>query len=632
MLAPAKPFALCAARCATLRHPPLATGPAAFPVDTSQDPQDPATPPRTPEDVQGDFRSGRLFARLWRGYLHRHVGGMALAFGLMVIEGSTLGALSWMLEPLFDRVFVGGDGGLVLWVGLGIFGLFLVRAGTSIANRTILTSISLKSSTAMQADLLEHMLALDGQFFQDNAPGALIERVQGDTLAVQNVWQVIITGAGRDLVTLISLFAVAISVAPNWTMFAVIGVPLLIAPTVVAQRYVRRKTRQMRAQSGDRATRLDEIFHGIVAVKLNRMEGYQLSRFRQIVNRIVTAQVKTATIKATIPAMIDVITGLGFFLVLMVGGREIIAGERTVGEFMSFFTAMALAFQPLRRLGAISGTWQTAAASLERLYRLFDLPPRIVSPARPLPRRNPASTEIVMRDVQFAYGGQPVLRGLNLTARAGEVTALVGPSGAGKSTVFGLLTRLIEPQSGQITLGGTAIEQMELGALRDLFSVVTQDAPLFDETLRENILLGHTVDEARLEAVLHAAHVADFLPALPQGLDSPAGPRGSNLSGGQRQRVAIARALLRNAPILLLDEATSALDTKSEQAVQAALEHLSAGRTTLVIAHRLATVRNAHKILVMDKGRVVEEGTHDALLAQGGLYAGLYRLQFASDS
>ncbi|MCB2117527.1 MAG: ATP-binding cassette domain-containing protein, partial [Rhodobacteraceae bacterium] len=297
-------------------------------------------------------------------------------------------------------------------------------------------------------------------------------------------------------------------------------------------------------------------------------------------------------------------------------------------EFMSFFTAMALAFQPLRRLGDMAGAWQTAAASLERLYRLFDTQPSVkrVVAAAPAPKE----TGIAFEDVHLAYGDHAVLRGLCFTAEPGKTTALVGPSGAGKSTVFNLLTRMVDPTSGRITVGGADIAALDLAALRDLFSVVTQEATLFDETIRENVLLGRTdVPEAALAAALDAAHVSAFAAHLPEGLETHAGPRGSGLSGGQRQRVAIARALLRDAPILLMDEATSALDAASEKVVQEALERLSAGRTTLVIAHRLATVRNAHKIVVMDRGRVVEEGTHEALLAENGLYAGLCRLQFS---
>ena len=571
------------------------------------------------------YSSRRLFSRIWRDYLRRHMPAMALAFALMVIEGATLGALSWMMQPLFELVFVGGRADAIWWVGLAVLGLFVLRALTSVANKTLMTRIAQKSSTRMQADLLRHILTLDGDFFQKNPPGALIERVQGDTQAVQGVWTAIITGVGRDTVSLISLFAVAISIDWRWTLVALVGAPLLLLPSAIVQKYVRRKTAQMRAQAGLRATRLDEVFHGIMPIKLNAMEDYQAGRFERIIDMIVRAEVKTALGRATIPALIDVVTGIGFFAVLILGGREILAGEKTLAEFMSFFTAMALTFQPIRRLGDMSGTWQTAAASLERIYRLLDMRPAIAAPARP---RSPQGTEIRLADVHLAYGDFPVLHGVTFTAEAGRTTALVGASGAGKSTVFNLLTRIVEPQSGEVTLGGVPVQQIPLAELRALFSVVSQESALFDETIRENITLGRSVPEPALRAAAEAAHVTDFTDRLPQGLDTPAGPRGSALSGGQRQRVAIARAILRDAPVLLLDEATSALDARSEAQVADALRRLSAGRTTLVIAHRLSTIRDADKIVVMDQGRVVDEGTHDQLLARGGIYAGLYRLQF----
>ncbi|MEI2807819.1 MAG: ABC transporter ATP-binding protein [Albidovulum sp.] len=553
---------------------------------------------------------------------------MAAAGVFMVIEGSTLGALSWMLKPLFDRVFVAGEGRAIWWVGGAIFSLFLIRALTLIVNRALLTRVGLRSATAMQVDLLGHLLTLDGPFYQENPPGALIERVQGDTAVVQGVWSLLITGIGRDVIALASLFGVAVAIDPRWTLTALVAAPLLILPTIAVQRYIRRKTGYVRGEAARRATRLDEIFHGIAAVKLNRMEGYQLSRFRAITQAIVRAETKTAAIRAVVPALIDIVTGLGFFGVLLLAGPEVTRGERTVGEFMSFFTAMSLAFQPLRRLGDMAGAWQTAAASLERLYRLFDTRPTVKAVAAPA--RPPETTGITFDGVHLSYGDHEVLRGLSFTAEPGRTTAIVGPSGAGKSTVFNLLTRMVDPASGRITIGGTDIATLDLATLRDHFSVVTQDATLFDETIRENVLLGRQgLPEDALRAALEAAHVSAFADRLPQGVDTPAGPRGSGLSGGQRQRVAIARALLRDAPILLMDEATSALDAASEKVVQEALEGLTRGRTTLVIAHRLATVRNADKIVVMDRGRVVEQGTHAALLAANGLYAGLCRLQFS---
>ncbi len=588
---------------------------------------------RQPIDLTGDgdarYTSGALFGRLWGSYLRPHVWLMVLAFVVLAIEGSTLGLLSWMIEPLFDTVFAPGGEASLVWVGVAILCLFLLRAVTTVVSRSLLTIISIRIASAMQIDMLRHILMQDGGFFQRNPPGALMDRVQGDTAAVQGIWQTVIVGAGRDLVALIGLFAVAIGIDWRWTLAALVGAPLLIIPSVVLQRYLRRKSAQMRDAAAARSTRLDEIFHGVNAIKLNRQEAYQTGRFMQVVRLLNRTYTKAVVAAQTMPAMIDIVTGVGFFAVLMLGGREVASGDRTVGEFMSFFTAMTLTFQPIRRLGELAGTWQIAAASLERIFRLLDTDTaedRPVTSQRPRPDGVPG---VELRDVHFAYPGVPVLNGLSFTAEAGKMTAIVGPSGAGKSTVFHLLTALAEPDAGVVRIGGQDVRALSLGDQRAFFATVSQDTALFDESLRENIVMGRdSVDAAQLDGVIRAAHLADVIAALPQGLDSPAGPRGSALSGGQRQRVAIARALIADAPVLLLDEATSALDAQSETLVAAALSQLAQGRTTLVIAHRLSTVREADKIVVMDKGRVVEEGTHEALIAQGGLYAALHALQF----
>ena len=571
----------------------------------------------------------RLSRRFWRDYLRPEMWMIGLAFLLMMVEGATLGALSKAIEPLFDEVFAkGGNNGPLLAVGLVIFGLFALRGLATIASRTVISAVTQKVAAAMQSALLRHLLTLEGKFFQQNPPGALIERVQGDTLAVQGLWSAVVTGLGRDLFSLIFLFAVALSIDPVWTLAALIGAPLLILPSLLVQRYIRRKTAHLRDQAGLRATRLDEIFHGIQAVKLNRMETYQADRFDRVLGLIRRAEVKIMAGRALMPGMMDFVTGFGFFAVLLMAGGQIASGERTTGEFMSFFTAMSLTFQPMRRLGDLSGSWQVAATSLERIYALLDSRPAQTRPATSPALPAPGAPEIRFVGVQFAHGDQPVLRGLSFTARAGATTAIVGASGAGKSTVFQLLTGLLDPTAGQILIGGIEATSLALADQRRLFASVTQDAALFDETLRENIELGQPLPEPALSRALKDAHVAEFLALLPQGLETPVGPRGSALSGGQRQRVAIARAFAKDAPVLLLDEATSALDAQSEAAVADALAEAAKGRTTLVIAHRLATVRQADHILVMDQGRVVEEGPHDALLAQGGLYARLYQLQF----
>ncbi|MEM9342105.1 MAG: ABC transporter ATP-binding protein [Pseudomonadota bacterium] len=581
-----------------------------------------------PSTYSDDTRATQLVARFWHTYLKQHWRWLVAATLLMMAEGSTLGLLSYSLEPMFDRVLVGGDGSALYLIGGAIMALFLVRAIAGIGQRTILTRVAQISVTELQKDMVAHLMRLDSLYFHDHTPGALLERIQGDTNQIQHVWQVLIQGAARDFIALISLGIVATAIDPIWALTALIGIPALILPAAILQRYLRKKAGVLRDVSYDRSNRLSEIFAGIETVKLNRMEAYQNRRFGEIVAVIVRQMVKQAVSAALLPGLLDIMVGVGFFAVLVLGGQDILSGEKSVGQFMSFFTAMALAFQPLRRLANLAGILQTTAASLERIYAVLDTKPRITSLDKPVAA--PEGNGVAFDNVFLSYGADAVLKGLSFSADEGKTTALVGPSGAGKSTVFRLIARLLEVDAGFVRLGGTVVNAMALEDLRDRISIVTQDAPMFDETIRENILLGRTdVSDDTLRQVIDDAQLAEFIDSVDGGLDARAGPRGANLSGGQRQRVAIARAFLRDSPVLLLDEATSALDAQAEAAIQKALARLRSGRTTIVIAHRLSTIRDADKIVVMNDGRAVDEGTHEELLANDGLYAALYKLQFA---
>lgn len=572
--------------------------------------------------------SRELMSWIWRGYLRNHLGTILLAMLFMVMEGASIGAVSYMMQPMFDEIFVKGNSTALGWVSLAFLAIFVVRGVAGGIQKVLLTGVSQKSAAHLRLDLLKRLVRQDSGFHQTHPPGFLIQRMQADVNAINDVWRAIILGAGRDAVAFCALMYVAISVDWKWTAIMMVGVPILLLPIAAAQRYVRKKAAMARDLGATLSTRLDEVFHGVVPVKLNNLEKYQSDRFDASSQQFVRSEIRSAGGVAVVTGMIDVMAGVGFMGVLLFGGAEIVAGEKTVGQFMSFFTAIGLAFDPLRRIAGISATWQAAAAALERLKELMDAPIRLKSPANPVPPPK-GLPDVALRNVSLSYGDAVVLRDLTLSAEAGKTTALVGASGAGKSTIFNVLTRLVDPQKGEVTVGGVPVKQMDLADLRGLFSVVTQDALLFDESLRENILLGRTdISDEELKPVLDAAHVSDFLKKLPDGLDTQVGPRGSALSGGQRQRVVIARALLRDAPVLLLDEATSALDAQSEKVVQDALDRLAGGRTTLVIAHRLSTIRNADKIVVMDRGQVVDQGTHEELLARGGIYADLYRLQF----
>jgi ATP-binding cassette, subfamily B, bacterial MsbA len=574
--------------------------------------------------------TSKLLSWVWRDHLRRRSPALLCALIFMAIEGGAVGALSYLVRPMFDEIHPGAAPSVVLWVAVAVASVFLIRALSGFTHRVIMARQAEGASTELQQSLLIHVMKQDLTFFQSNPPGGLIERLRGDNAALRALWPPLVQTLGRDVVALASLLTVALLIDWRWTLIAVIGVPVIVLPLTLLQSRVRRTARQSREAAAVLSTRLDETFHGIQTLQLTGSEPQEATRYRRALDTYLAAQIRSETAAAAIPALIDIVAALGFAGVMLYGGKQIIAGTKSLGEFMSFFTAMALVFEPLRRLGSVSGGWAQARASLERMRHLLDIVPRLKSPANPVAIPDTAvGLRLELRDVHFRYTDTPVLNGISLVAEPGQTTALVGPSGAGKTTIFQLLTRMADPQTGTVSLGGVDIRTLDLPQLRQQFSVVSQDSALFDEPLSVNIRMGAAdQSDAALAHALMAANAADFTAQLPQAAETPAGPRGSALSGGQRQRIAIARAVLRNAPILLLDEATSALDAQSETLVTDALAKLATGRTTLVIAHRLATVRQADKIIVMDKGRVVDQGSHAELLARGGLYADLHRLQF----
>lgn len=572
--------------------------------------------------------SKALFGWFLRTYVRKHYVALILAGSFLAIEGAALGALSYMVRPMFDDVFVAGDRDAVYWVAFIICSIFMARAVAGFTQHAILARVTRHVAADLQGDLVAHMLRLDSAFFMAHPPGKLMERVRGDTLAAVEIVNQMFSSLGRDLTGLVSLLAVALATDWLWTLIALLGAPLIVLPVLFLQRLIRRLTRSALEYAARVTTIMDEAFHGSDTIKLHGIEQMETDKARETINRQSDVTASAQIAQAGVPALMDVVAAIGFFGVLAFGGMQIIDGQKSVGDFMAFFTAIALLFEPMRRLGNLSGIWQKAHVSLERVHSVFEEKASIASPASPAAIPNLKTADLQLDDVTFGYGDGAILKNLSLTAKAGQTTALVGPSGAGKTTVFKLVARLVDPEQGAVKLGGVDLVDMDLPALREQLSVVTQDALLFDDTIRANICLGLEPTQETLERTVVAANLSDFLDRLPEGLETRVGPRGAALSGGQRQRVAIARALLRDTPILLLDEATSALDANSEAKVQAALDSLSKERTTIVIAHRLATIRKADQIIVMDGGRVVDAGTHDQLIGRGGLYAQLCQIQF----
>jgi subfamily B ATP-binding cassette protein MsbA len=392
---------------------------------------------------------------------------------------------------------------------------------------------------------------------------------------------------------------------------------------------MRRASHSVQAETAELTGLLDDVFKGVRQVKAYGMEGYEQDRADRMFGSIYALLYKTTKIGARAAPMLESLGGFVFAGILAFGGWQVLHGQATVGNFMAFFVAMLLAYQPMRRIAGLNARMQMGLAAAERVFEIVDYRPEIAD--RPDAKPLAAGGHGVRLDaVDFSYGGDiPALHQVSMEALPGSMTALVGPSGAGKSTVLNLIPRFYDVSGGAVSVGGHDVRDLTLDSLRASIALVTQETGLFNDTVGNNIAYGRpdATDEEIREAARNAA-ADEFIARLPDGYNTMVGERGVFLSGGQRQRISIARAMLKNAPILLLDEATSALDTESEQQVQAALERLMEGRTTIVIAHRLSTVVGADTIYVFDKGRIVESGTHAGLAAAGGLYARLSELQF----
>jgi ABC-type multidrug transport system fused ATPase/permease subunit len=576
----------------------------------------------------GIYSHGQLFKWIWSDYLKKYKLLIILVVLLMAVEGSTFGLLSYFIEPMFDQVFAKGDYGAIKWVGFSVAGIFILRAFSAFFNKLITTYIGQNVIATLQKNLLSHLLTFNPTFFQKNSPGSLIERVRGDTAAIERVWATVLAGSFRDLIAVFSLLIVAISIDPLWALIALLGAPLLIIPVFFLRVLIQKTTRNSRSAAADVATRLDEIFHGISSIKLISGEQREYGKFSNRLDKFVKNSIFSEAGIAAVPSLMDIIAGIGFVGVLTYGGYQIIEGTKTIGEFMSFFTAIALLFEPVRRLGTIAGAWQAVFTNLERLRNIFDLSTKIISPEKNNSKKADFNQMIDFENLSLTINEKKILNNVSFSAFPGKTTALVGPSGAGKTTLFNLLGRLIDPDEGNVKIGDIAINQMNLNDLRENLSFVSQDSWLFDESIEENIKVGNpNASQAEFQDAVLAANAHDFIEEMPQKEKTPVGPRGSNLSGGQRQRIAIARAILRDTPILLLDEPTSALDNKAEKQIQNALSYLAEGRTTLIIAHKISAIKNASKIIVLNSGNIVGQGTHDELLLNCSVYQSLYQME-----
>ena len=569
-----------------------------------------------------------FFKWFWSLYVRQHFGLLFTALIFMSIEGSMLGLLSYSIKFLFDNVLVSKDTSSILIVAVVIFSIFSIRAIAGFVHRLLTVNVCQKIIKVIQDQMVAHLLNMDVGFHQKNSPGILMDRVRADSKALsESVGEAFMT-VGRDGFSLISLLAVVFFIDWKWSLIAFLGIPFLVLPILLLQGLVRSRAGENRDYESKANVRLDEIFHGITDIKLNRAEGRERNKFFDILQLTHKVRLRLEAGMAGIPAMIDVIAAIGFLAVMVFGAIDITSGSKTIGEFMSFFTAMALIFEPLRRLSNVSGNIQVAMASLERVFKIFEEKSSIVFSTLSSVEKKFDKIGIEFDSVHFSYEDKKVLENITFGIEEGTSNAIVGYSGSGKTTLFNLITRLIDPSSGLIKLNGINIKGFCLNDLRSLISVVRQDGMVFDETILENIRFGKpTASDGEIREAAKMAYVDEFTNDLKDGLNTVVGPRGSTLSGGQRQRISIARAFLRASPLLLLDEPTSALDSKSEELIQKSLSNLAKHSTTITIAHRLSTIVDSDKVLVLDNGKIVGQGKHSKLLLENSLYSNLFKSQ-----
>jgi len=573
-----------------------------------------------------------LLRRLIRECVRPYVGWLAFAVVCMVVVAATTALSAWLMEPVVNEVFIAKRLDTLWLVSAAILATFGLKGAANYGQSLLMSKVGLRIVADNQNRLFDHLSRMDLAFFHANATGRLVSRFVVDVTMMRTAVSDALTSLGKDLLSLIGL--VAVMFIQDWQLAAIafFVFPLAGFPIIRLGRRMRKVTANTQHEMGLFSTLLEQTFQGIRVVKSYGMEAYERGRVAGLVERIYGLTVKAARIRALSRPIMETLGGVAIAIVIVYGGYQVILERVDPGSFFSFITALLMAYEPMKRLANLNASLQQGLAGAQRLFDVLDteLGLRDRPGAGPL---HVTAGAIRFEDVDFAYGPDtPALIGVDLDVLAGKTVALVGPSGAGKSTILNLILRFYDVSGGCVTIDGVDVRDVTLASLHANAALVSQEIMLFDDTIRANIAYGRegaSDDEIVTAARNAAAHA--FIERLPDGYDTVVGERGTKLSGGERQRIVIARAMLKNAPILLLDEATSALDTESERQVQQALNELMRGRTTLVIAHRLSTVIDADLICVIDRGRIVETGTHAELLARGGTYARLYALQFAEE-
>ena len=507
-----------------------------------------------------------------------------------------------------------------------------VLAGASAARYYLVMTIGERIVADIRRDVLAHLISLSPAFFDSSRSGELISRLTSDAGQIKSAVGASASVALRNIMLFIGAITMMVITSPRLSGFVLLAIPVIVLPLVAFGRWVRRLTRRAQDRLGSAAAYVGELIGAIRTVQAFTGEGLANARYGGEIEQAYDAARRSHQARSVLTAVLIFIIFTSVVIILWVGSHDVLIGTMTPGRLGQFVLYAVFAGAGLGQLSEVWGELSAASGAAERLFEILQVRPEIAAPVSPRVLPSPARGDVAFERVSFAYPTRPdtlAIDSVSLSVKAGEKVAIVGPSGAGKSTLFHLLLRFYDPKSGSISFDGVDIATVDPHALRARIALVPQDSAVFAASARDNIRFGRPdASDAEVERAADLAHASEFIHRLPEGFEAQLGERGVKLSGGQRQRIAIARAILRDAPLLLLDEATSALDAESETLVQTALEELMRHRTTLVIAHRLATVLSCDRILVMEDGRIVEQGTHASLVAANGLYARLARLQF----